>query len=324
MVLSIDARQGKGEQQPPDYPFEHVVDADVLTDISYHRFVEEYAKKGRPAVIRGALGELPAAGWTPELMIDRWGDKLFEVDGEQRKFSDIVGALLASTPQNPAPYLRSIDIETDFPEIIPDLAPGVKYAWPNYRLLRSLFPGWYFGPGSHCAEFFFGGNGGSFPFMHADWPPMHTFIGLFYGEKEWIGFSPDQADKLYLEDPGGHQYVRSTVEDIFTPDFTRYPKLKDARPVRAKQQAGDLVFMPCNWIHSVKNLSPTISIAWDQLTGSCWSEFVADRYRGTVMNHPVKSRLVNIYLASLGGILNIASEIRKRSCGESVRGRIVL
>ncbi len=319
-----DSGTGRGTRDAQGYPFEHFTDADVLTDISYDRFVEEYAKPGRPAVIRGALGELPASAWTPALMVERWGAKLFEVEGKQEKLADIVEALLASTPSHPAPYLRSIDIETDFPEIIPDLAPGVKYAWPNYRLLRSLFPAWYFERGSHCAEFFFGGSGGSFPFMHADWPPMHTFISLFYGEKEWIGFSPDQADKLYLEDPGEHQYVCSSVEDIFAPDFIRYPLLKSTRPVRARQQAGDLVFMPCNWIHSVKNLSPTISIAWDQLAGSCWEEFINNRFKGTVDKHPAKSRLVNIYLRSLGGILNIATEIRKRSYGEAVRGRIVV
>lgn len=323
MPLAAGEKKNTKDLQPQQHPFEHVVDADILTEVSYERFVEEYAIPGRPAVIRDGLKEMPAARWTPELMVERWGDKPFEIEGETRKFSDIVAALLASTPQNPAPYLRSIDIETDFPELIPDLAPGIKYAWPNYRLLRSLFPGWYFEPGSHCAEFFFGGNGGSFPFMHADFPPMHTFIGLFYGEKEWIGFSPDQAAKLYLEDAGDDQYVCSDVENIFAPDFTRYPKLKDARPVRARQQAGDIVFMPCNWIHSVKNLSPTISIAWDQLADSCWDEFVENKFLGTVKQHPLKSRLVNIYLRSLGGVLGLGTAIKKRADGDSVRGRIV-
>jgi hypothetical protein len=323
MLIPPGQEKNTNLPQPQDYAFEHVIDADILKDISYERFVEEYANPGRPAIIRGGLHEMPAARWTPELMVQRWGDKIFSIEGENRKLSDIVAALLASTPENPAPYLRSIDIETDFPEIIPDLAPGVKYAWPNYRLLRALFPGWYFEPGSHCAEFFFGGNGGSFPFMHADFPPMHTFIGLFYGEKEWIGFSPDQAGNLYLQDPGDHQYVCSDVENIFAPDFDRYPKLKNARPVRARQQAGDLMFMPCNWIHSVKNLSPTISIAWDQLSDSCWDEFVDNKFRGTVNQHPAKSRLVNLYLRSLGSFLGLGTAIIQRSGGDSVRGRIV-
>ena len=305
------------------YPFEHFQDADVLTDISYRRFIEEYANPGRPAIIRGGLTELAASKWTPELMTQRWGSKVFEIEGVSTPFAEIVAALLASTPESPAPYFRSVDIETEFPELIPDLAPGIKYAWPNYRLLKSLFPEWYFEAGGHFAEFFFGGNGGGFPFMHADHPPMHTFITLFYGNKEWIGFSPDQGDNLYLQDSGEHQYVCSEIDDIFNPDFDKYPKLKNTRPVRALQQAGDLVFMPCNWIHTVRNLSPTISIAFDQLAHSCWDQFVEDKYKATVKKHPTKARLVNLYLRSLGSAFGMAENLARRSDKESFRARII-
>jgi hypothetical protein len=316
-------QQGVARQVPPiDSAFPNIQDVDVLTDISYQQFIEEYANPGRPAILRGALSELGAAQWTPESMTRRWGHKVFEIEGKSLTFAQIIAAQMASTPENPAPYFRSIDIETQFPELLPDLAPGLKYAWPNYRLHKSLFPGWYFETGGHWAEFFFGGNGGGFPFMHADYPPMHTFIACFYGEKEWIAFSPDQGDKLYLEDTD-LQYVCSEIDDIFNPDFDKYPGLRDASPVRARQQAGDLVFMPCNWVHTVRNLSPAISIAVDQLAQSCFKEFVHEKYLSTAKNHPVKARAVNLYLRALGGAMGAGETLMRKTGKDSFRGRVI-
>ena len=248
-----------------DCPFEHPRQADIISDISYRDFVENYVKTRTPVVVRGALKHLPAAQWTMESFRQQWGDKEFELEGRQYTLAELIDLSLASSPEQPAPYLRSIDVESEFPELMPDLAGGVKYAWPNYRFMSIALRHWYFNFGGHFTEFFLGGQGNAFPFLHADHPPINTFIGLFYGEKEWIMFEPEQADKLYITDSG---FVDSHIEDIFAPDFDKYPDLMQANPVRLVQQAGDLIYMPCHWIHTVRNLGPTLSVGWDQLAAS--------------------------------------------------------
>jgi histone arginine demethylase JMJD6 len=303
-----------------DVAFNQPRAVDIVSDISYRSFIEEYAKPCLPVIIRGGLQELPASQWTPELMQQRWGDKEFDIDGEPHKFGDIIAQIQASTPENPGPYFRSVDVATEFPELISDLAPGIMYAWPNYRYMKSLFPRWYFPDDGRFAEMFFGGSGSNFPFGHADYPPMHTFIGLFFGEKEWILFGPDQREKLYIKD---NQWTHSNVDNLFEPDLEKYPKLKHARPYRAVQQAGDIFFMPCNWIHTARNHSPAMSVSWDQLSHSCWDQFISNKYNSLSDRHPVKSRLVNLYLRGLGGVLGVGESIVRRVGNQPYKGRVV-
>ncbi len=317
MMTQLTAKQA---DQIADCPFNKPRQADIVSDISYRDFVENYVNTRTPVVIRGALNDLPAARWTPESFRQKWGDKVFELEGQQRTLSEIIDLARESSTEQPAPYLRSIDVESEFPELIPDLARGVKYAWPNYRFMHSALRHWYFNFGGHFTEFFLGGQGNAFPFLHADYPPLNTFIALFYGEKEWIMFEPEQADKLYITDSG---FVDSYIENSFEPDFNKYPDLMQARPVRLVQRAGDLIYMPCHWIHTVRNLGPTLSVGWDQLAASSWDSYRADFYQRIAPRNRAKATLVNAYLASLGPVLKAGEKLIGRFGDEGLKGRII-
>ncbi len=293
---------------------------DLVEDISYQQFVSDYALPRRPVVVRGAFGHLEAAALTPESMKERWGSKLFEYDGKETPLAEIIDRTEQSTPEQPTPYFRSLDIESSFPEMIPLLSGGVKYAWPNYRFLKRWLPSRYFRYGGHWAEFFLGGHGNGFPFLHVDTPPMNTFIANFYGEKEWIIFDPADRDNLYMDD---RDFTHTDGPKIFDPDFDKYPKLLDSRPTVVRQQAGDLIFVPTNAIHTARNLSTTISIAWDQLARSSWGEYIDSKYRYTVTKQPAKAVLANVYLKSLGWFLGIREMLAGRFGGEKMRGRII-
>ena len=304
----------------PDCPFNRPRQIDVVADISYRDFVERYANTLTPVLLRGALSDLPAAEWTMESFRQRWGDKTFEIEGSQYTLAELIDLNLASKTGEPAPYLRSIDIETEVPELIPDLAGGVRYAWPNYRFTALALRRWYFKYGDHFAEFFLGGEGNSFPFLHADYPPINTFIGLFEGVKEWIMFEPEQADRLYITSKG---YVKSPIEDIFAPDFDKYPELMQANPVRCVQRAGDLLFMPCNWIHTVRNHKPCLSVGCDQLAASSWESFRADVNQRVANKSRALVPLVGAYLFFLGALLKANEKLTGRFYGKNLRGRII-
>lgn len=71
-------------------------------------FYREYVLPRRPVVLTDALAGWPALGkWTPEFFAKGWPDKTFEMDGKSWRLADFIGAVLASDPADPAPYLRN-------------------------------------------------------------------------------------------------------------------------------------------------------------------------------------------------------------------------
>lgn len=297
----------------------------VETDLSYREFVRKYLKTSQPVLLKGALKGLPAADWTPESLKARFGDKCFEIDGEEIRFGDFVDAVLASTPDNPAPYLRNVGVEPDFTELIPDLQPGLGYTRANWRFLPFL-PQWYFENKATFCQFFLTGHGRGFPFMHVDYPPMHTFSALAYGCKEWLVYGPDQTPYLYSgEGEEAGWPVVSGVENPFDADLDKYPQFARARGGRVKQEAGDVLFMPCGWWHTTRSHTPTITLAWDHLSSSSWKPFThymqaseAFSRKGALYRAVVRS-----YLALTGAGLAVRDALALPFQGEEAGGRIV-
>lgn len=245
----------------------------VERDLSYKNFVQNYLKPGRPVLLKGALKGMPAVDWTPQSLKERFGDKRFVIDGVDTRFGDFVDAVMASTPENPAPYLRNVGVEPDFTELIPDLQPGLGYTRSNWRFLPFL-PQWYFENKAAFCQFFLTGHGRGFPFMHVDYPPMHTFSALTYGRKEWLAYGPEQTPHLYSGEGNEAGWpVVSAVENPFDADLERFPDFARARGYQVEQEAGDIIFMPCGWWHTTRSHTPTITLAWDHLSSSSWKAF---------------------------------------------------
>lgn len=241
----------------------------VETDISQRDFVRKYIATGTPVLLKGVLKHLPAGQWTPESLKAKHADKMFEVDGTQVRFGDFVDGVLASTADKPAPYMRNVSVNANFPELIADLQPGLPQTRSNWRF-QSFLPQWYF---ESACQFFFTGPGRGFPFMHVDYPPMDTFSALSYGKKEWLLYAPDQAKYLYEADGGPGWPVVSKVANPFDPDFEKYPDFAKASGMRVMQEAGDVIFVPNGWWHTARSHAVTITVAWDHLSAASWKPF---------------------------------------------------
>jgi len=107
-----------------------------------------------------------------------------------------------------------------------------------------------------------------------------NLMGMILGEKIFTIFDPYQSDSLHA---GGKDmkwtanikyYFNSThgvfwrnPEDLVSisedptmspinlkaPDFKRYPKFKNAKPLVCKIKPGDVLFVPSNWWHEVES-----------------------------------------------------------------------
>lgn len=50
--------------------------------------------------------------------------------------------------------------------------------------------------------------------------------------------------------------------DIEQPDFTRYPKFKNAKPMEFTLEPGEMLYLPPFWWHQVESLEPAISVSF--------------------------------------------------------------
>lgn len=296
----------------------------VEVELTYKDFVKKYLKPGKPVLIKGALKTLPAAKWTPENLGIEFSNKIFSIDGSDTSFREFIDAVLESSPEKPASYLRNIGINPNFSELIPALQPGIPYTYSNWRFLP-FWPKWYCGDPTNFCQFFLTGHGREFPFMHVDYPPMDTFSGLAYGSKEWLLFSPEDTPNLYSKQKDDSWPMTSAVENPFEPDLTKYPKLSNAVSLRVVQEAGDVIFVPNGWWHTTRSHTPTITVAWDHLSASCFKKFIDYKQSSPAFEnrHGIYKLLVRYYLLSIGTILKLRDEIRLPFLNNVKAGRIV-
>jgi len=90
------------------------------------------------------------------------------------------------------------------------------------------------------------------------------------GRRHFTLFPPDQLPNLYVG-PFENTLAGSPVSlaDIETPDFDRFPRLREALTVGqfAELEPGDAIYIPYGWWHHVRSLSPL-----NMLVNYWWNE----------------------------------------------------
>lgn len=271
---------------------------------SHSDFSKEFLYPRKPVVITGALDRWTAlTRWTPEFFKERYGDVPLRVegqpytlggflpqkdDGKPLTLGELIDLVLASTEDNPAPYLRNVHIEKFLPELNADLQPVPGYFSPNWldgpltRPLHSRLHGGRF-------ELYIGGAGGKFPVLHWDTWHIYTFLSQVYGVKRYTLFAPDQTPFLYAR--GNQSQI-----DLEHPDLQKFPLFAKATPIELELQPGEILFVPAGWWHTAKILTPSITVSASRVNASNWREFSQD-----LKSHaPLHMRpLVSAYLTSL-------------------------
>lgn len=257
-----------------------------------HRgYVRECVHPMKPVVLRGALDGIPAWGkWTPSFFKTRFGDLVVQVDGKACRMADHIDRVMASTPENPAPYLNYWLAE-DWPESLKADVPAPACTRPNWVESR-WFPSRY---SYQSLQGFIGGAGAHFPFLHYDHWHLNTWLMQLYGVKEYVAFAPDQTPFMYPI--GGAKENVSSVSSVEAPDLAKFPLFAHARGLRFKLRPGETLFMPAGWWHTVKILSPSITVSVSGASSGNWKAFSRDLMRAQRKNNPVKAAFVGAYLS---------------------------
>lgn len=244
-----------------------------VDDISHEEFMQHFYNPGIPVVFRNASKVWKAKGlFNPDWFRSNYGDRSIEKDGKTLTMNNVMDLIESSSENNPAPYPLIYNIPNQLPELLPLLEPlNLNYASPNWLETK-----WFQrGSWGNAIELFIGGPGGRFPYLHLDYYHLNAWITQLYGKKRFTVFPKGQEDFLY---PLPNDPWRSEV-NIFEPDYNKHPNYRKATPIDFTVEAGETLFIPFGTWHSAYSLTPTISVAFDQLNSKNHKDFLKDVWR---------------------------------------------
>lgn len=284
--------------------------------LSYSAFVEEYVKPRRPVILTDAAtnaGWRALEKWTPEYLKQKIGSKTVELRGgkfhvlsesREYRFSEYVDECLASTPENPAPYMYGVPIAEELPELMQDFS-DLPYYFPDR--LRSSFapPRWRVPYG--LLTFLVGGKGACFPELHFDRDHMDVFVTQVCGNKEFIVISPDQTEYVYQDE---RFRTKSAIQDVENPDFERYPLFENVRPAHGLVQPGETVYVPDGWWHTTKVSNFSVAVSMNTVNALNWGAFTADTCRTRPNSSSIKRNLRRLHMKVGGMYLSLAEALK--------------
>jgi hypothetical protein len=247
-------------------------------DLPYREYLAQYLRRNRPLVIEGAADAWPAIKkWRLDFFKERYGSKPVYISyDKQMPFDAFIDAVKVSSVEKPGPYMFRLFILDVLPELFADLLPGNDYGFGR-RLASPLMPRRWHRPDGFL-KLLIGGPGGKFPVMHYDGDNMHAAITEIQGDKEALLFAPEDGPFLY---PKAERQNLSQIEELVKPDFARYPLLANAQPYMTVISPGDTLFIPAQWWHTTRVLTPSVSVCTNILDTSNWPGFVDEVCRMT-------------------------------------------
>jgi len=114
------------------------------------------------------------------------------------------------------------------------------FEWPALFPERALYTVWFWISGAGVRSW-----------LHYDTNGCHNLNAQVRGSKRAWLFPPEELGRLYPFELGGPVPAHNCARvDIEAPDLERFPEFERARCLEAELGAGDLLFLPVDWIHS--------------------------------------------------------------------------
>ncbi|MFK8032426.1 MAG: cupin-like domain-containing protein [Gammaproteobacteria bacterium] len=222
---------------------------------------ERYLARGVPVILTDHVATWPASEkWTPQYLSDTVGDKMVPVvtmvDGDYARsyrkdtllseYLEIAEAQereIAESKKLPEHaemrYLAQVSIAKAFPELLEDIKVPPFFPDEKYQ----------------AAVMYAGGT--LFSQLHYH-PRGSAVLCMVYGQKKVRLFPPDQGRYLYPHSVrSGLSHVSQTTHKH--PDATLYPEFEKAHYVEVTLNAGEALFIPIYWWHSIENIGFSIS-----------------------------------------------------------------
>lgn len=267
--------------------------------LSAEDFKRNYLEPNLPVIITGAMNDWQALKtWTPDFFKARFGSIEVDIDkrGTMHNLGELMDKVNQSSAANPAPYLRNNVFRKTFPQLADDIKPLPPYFTPNWLNRRFMAPRLRqtLNRGGEM-EIYIGGAGAGFPVLHYDGYHTHAFLMQIHGRKKFYIYGPDQTPFLYAREKVPSL---SDVNDVETPDLTKYPLFAQAVPTTFVLEPGEILFIPNGWWHTTKMLTPSISLSVNTVNRTNWGDLCTDlaNSRGTMTRVAVALYLKSVFV----------------------------
>lgn len=278
-----------------------IISVEKKYGMTYDEFAKDHLFADVPVVIGDACKDWAAKEkFTPEFFKSKYANRDVIVQGQAYKLGDFIDMLENATLDHPAPYPCKLQIDKDYPELLPDIHPRFEFANPDWSHKKLLEP---FLRGADTYEIFFGSPGGQFPYVHYDYMGLHAFITQLYGIKEFTVIPPNQTPYVYPKED--NSWV-SDIPDIKNIDLEKFPLSAKATPVTFTVGPGETLFIPNGWWHTAHSLTTTISVAQDSLNASNWNRFTTEVHTKVAKRSRILAKLTQPYLYIVGSILGVS------------------
>lgn len=224
-----------------------------VAEISAKDFQKHYVQPQKPVVIENITKEWPAfEKWNFDYIKQIAGDKIVPLYNNepvdyskkvnepvaQMKMSEYVD-LLRQGPTDLRIFLYNLMRQ------VPDLQKDYQMPDLSLKLFKSL------------PMLFFGGEGSNV-FMHYDIDLANILHFHFAGRKRCIIVPPEQSKYMYKIP---YSVICREEIDFDSPDFERWPALKNIKPYVADLNHGEMLYMPEGWWHYMKYITPGFSMS---------------------------------------------------------------
>lgn len=217
------------------------------------RFARDYAAPGTPVVLRGVASQWPATQrWSLDQLAREHGD-LRVVAGrvergavamDARRGLEHATVALGAFLEGLRDGARDRYVMTplvDLPSALARDAPPPPYCdnatWRDGNL-------WI-------------GAEGTVSGLHFDVADnLHAVVS---GRKRFVLVSPRESVSLYPNGPL-HGVPNGARVDLEHPDFERFPRVRDVRPMVAELGPGETLYIPRLWWHQARTLSTCVSV----------------------------------------------------------------
>jgi hypothetical protein len=221
-----------------------------VSGISPREFKEEFQWKNKPCVFTDFMD-----GWGA---MDKWNLDFFK-----NNYGHLKAPVFSNNYSKPGkgymthdtvmPFGEFLDItaagNTDYRLFLFDIfeqAPELKkdISFPDYQKLWVKIP-----------LMFFGGVGAEVT-MHYDIDCANVFLSQFVGNKRVILFPPEESEKIYH-----HPYTVKSLVSPQSPDFQKFPALRQVTGYDTVLKHGETLFMPTRYWHYMQYLDFSFGLA---------------------------------------------------------------
>ncbi|MEH2313984.1 MAG: cupin-like domain-containing protein [Nostoc sp.] len=251
------------------------------SNLSCDEFVQKYASVGKPVIITDMMQDWKAMKkWTLDFFKSHYGSIEYVVKNnknEDRAFMTIADYIdyMSLNDREECLYLANW-VVSYYPELLEDYKEPIYFSNWFQRLPRKLLQKYeYDNP-----EIFIGYKGTSVG-LHKDPTSCAAWLGLISGRKKIIFFTPEQKDVLY-----------EGKVDAFNPNLEKFPLYAKAKPVEVTLEPGEIIYIPPNWWHQVKNLENSIGMG-NIFVNESNSELV---FQSFLEKSPIKGYLIPLIL----------------------------